>query len=207
MKLKRKPLKPTKMCNKCGIEKNRSDFYSYFSRGNERQVAYCKDCSVAYNKAHRINWLPKDNIYGDGTGNLRKEYSVWRQMKNRCSNPKNAGYKRYGGRGIKVCDRWQEFKNFWQDMGPRPTEKHTIERVDNDGNYEPTNCKWATQKEQRRNYSRNVVLEVDGVSKLLMDWAISLGTTGAYIQYRIKKLGWSVKDAVTTPPVHKKRKK
>lgn len=82
------------------------------------------------------------------------EYRVWTGMLARCSNDALKSYPRYGGRGIKVCDRWQEdFKNFYDDMGPRPSEIHSIDRVDNDGNYEPGNCRWATQAEQCANKS------------------------------------------------------
>ena len=79
------------------------------------------------------------------------EYSVWKSVRNRCNNPKNEHYQWYGARGIKVCERWDSYENFIADMGPRPSNKHSIERVNNDGNYEPANCKWATKLEQSRN--------------------------------------------------------
>lgn len=79
------------------------------------------------------------------------EYMVWSNMKRRCNDPNNAGYVYYGARGIKVCDRWLVFENFIADMGLRTSPKHSLDRVDNDGNYEPSNCRWATAKEQVAN--------------------------------------------------------
>jgi len=82
------------------------------------------------------------------------EYNIWGKMKSRCYAKSNNRYYRYGGRGIKVCDRWlHSFENFYADMGPRPTKKHSIDRINNDGNYEPSNCRWATPKEQVDNQS------------------------------------------------------
>jgi hypothetical protein len=79
------------------------------------------------------------------------EFSSWRSMHRRCSEPKFIGYENYGGRGISVCDRWIDFSNFYEDMGARPSLKHSIDRIDNHGNYEPSNCKWSTAKEQANN--------------------------------------------------------
>lgn len=92
------------------------------------------------------------------------EYGVWCNMLSRCNDPKAGGYRNYGGRGIKVCDRWfYSFKSFLDDMGERPTPKHTLERVDNDGNYEPLNCKWATREEQGRNRRNTHPVFIKGV--------------------------------------------
>jgi hypothetical protein len=82
-----------------------------------------------------------------------REYETWRSMIGRCHNPKSYDWKRYGGRGIMICPRWREFKNFFADMGVRPVGK-TLDRVDNDGDYCPSNCRWATYKEQRANQSK-----------------------------------------------------
>src|SRR5215467_8883535 len=90
--------------------------------------------------------------YGRPTHGLsdRPEYKAWSSMRQRCQNPNNPGYKDYGGRGIKVCERWQKFENFYADMGPRP-DNHSLERINNDGDYEPSNCRWASNLEQQKN--------------------------------------------------------
>ncbi len=79
-------------------------------------------------------------------------YKTWTAMKDRCSNPKNKAYANYGGRGIAVCDRWMNsFESFYADVGDRPSDQHSIDRINNDGNYEPSNCRWATKSQQQSN--------------------------------------------------------
>lgn len=101
-------------------------------------------------------------------------YIVWEGMKRRCQNPKASNYAAYGGRGIKVSERWQSFANFLTDMGERP-EGHTLERGNNDGNYEPGNCRWATKKEQAANRRSTVIVEYLGRKQTLIAWCRELG--------------------------------
>ncbi|MES0207901.1 hypothetical protein NKJ93_02225 [Mesorhizobium sp. M0028] len=100
------------------------------------------------------------------------EYFTWAGMRQRCSNPKTPNYDRYGGRGISVCSRWaNSFVNFYTDMGPRPSIGHTIERLENDGDYEPGNCVWAVKKRQANNTCRNIVVTYEGKTHTLAEWA------------------------------------
>lgn len=96
-------------------------------------------------------------------------YKTWIKIKGRCENPNQKSYANYGGRGIKVCDRWREYTNFLADMGPRPSDAHSIDRIDPNGNYEPANCRWSTKREQMRNTRRNKVVTVDGVEMHLTE--------------------------------------
>jgi hypothetical protein len=102
------------------------------------------------------------------------EYRIWVGMKNRCLNLNCENYADYGGRGITVCERWNKFENFYADMGPRPNGT-SINRIDNDGNYEPGNCHWATNKEQHRNKRSTVMIEWQGEKIALAELADRLG--------------------------------
>lgn len=128
------------------------------------------------------------------------EYSTWLQMRGRCSNPKATHFARYGGRGIRVCERWAEFEAFLADMGPRPSASHSIDRIDNDGNYEPGNCRWATDCEQANNQSRNVRVTIEGVTKTVAEWAATSPVSAAAIYRRIV-VGWAPERAVNGPRV------
>lgn len=92
------------------------------------------------------------------------EYNTWISMRQRCLNPKVPNYDLYGGRGIKICDRWvNSFENFLSDMGYKPSQRHSIDRIDVNGNYEPSNCKWSTDEEQQNNKRNSVKISIDGV--------------------------------------------
>ena len=126
-------------------------------------------------------------------------FVIWRAMHNRCTNPKDKRYPRYGGRGIAVCERWHDVHNFMADMTEGYEKGLQLDRIDNDGQYEPGNCKWSTTKQQTRNYSRNVVLEHAGKRMCVIDWSIEVGISAKVIYERVAA-GWSAKDALTKPP-------
>ena len=114
-----------------------------------------------------------------------KIYSRWRLMLNRCNNPNDKRYPHYGGRGIKVCDRWLEFPNFLADMGEGFSEDLTLDRTDVNGNYEPSNCRWITNTEQQSNKRNNHLIEIDGDSKTLADWTRATGIPKSTLINRI----------------------
>ena len=125
------------------------------------------------------------------------EYVVWDSMKQRCTNKNNDGYKYYGERGIKICDRWiNSFKNFYADMGKRPSKKYTLDRVDNDGDYILENCRWATIKEQRNNTSRNRIIEYKEKQRTLAQWSEIEGINYYLLMHRLNS-GWSTERAFT----------
>lgn len=130
-----------------------------------------------------------------GTGT--PEYVVWCKMKERCDNPRATRYDLYGGRGIKVCERWaSSFPNFLADMGPRPSRHHSIDRIDVNGGYYPENCRWATRVEQARNTRSNRLIEFRGETKTLTEWAELIGLGVSTLSLRLSA-GWSIEDALT----------
>ena len=120
-------------------------------------------------------------------------------MLTRCTNVNDEHYELWGGRGIKVCDRWRtSFKNFYADMGDRP-EGLSLDRIDNDGDYEPSNCRWATQKQQQNNRRNNTSLAFNGLTATMSDWADRLGISKVTLCARLTRYGWSVERALSTP--------
>jgi hypothetical protein len=132
-----------------------------------------------------------------------RAYRIWLAMMGRCNNTNSTAYSNYGGRGIKVCKKWESFENFYADMS-EPSTDATIERIDNDGEYSKTNCRWATRAEQVRNRRNNVWIEFNGKNQLLADWARETGMPAVTLRYRIKA-GWSIEKALTTPGQSKKK--
>ena len=129
---------------------------------------------------------------------VSREYQTWRDLRSRCNNPRCDHYGNYGGRGIRVCRRWSKFENFLADMGPRP-KGMSLDRIDNAGNYEPGNCRWATDEEQSRNTRANVHLTFRGRTQCAADWADELGVKRSTLFSRISS-GWSIERALMTPP-------
>lgn len=123
--------------------------------------------------------------------------NVYHHMLHRCNNPNDKSYPRYGGRGIKVCDRWMIFENFKNDMGERPSNDHQLDRINNDGNYEPGNCRWATRKQQSRNRSNNIIFDYNGVKASAPEIAELSGVKLKTIYNRLRK-GMSIEVAAST---------
>jgi len=134
-------------------------------------------------------------------GKRSKTYMSWASMLKRCNNPNHKDYKNYGGRGVKVCDRWLNkengFENFLEDMGEMPG-KHQIDRTDNDGNYEPTNCRWVTPKENCRNRRNNHLITYKNQTKCLAEWAEELNINYNTLHVRINRDKWPIEKSFET---------
>lgn len=159
--------------------------------GSSLRSENSKSCGCLSNE-NRINSNTTHGLADSPT------YITWISIKSRCSLPKTSGYENYGGRGIAVCARWKSsFENFLEDMGEKP-DGTSIERKDNDGDYEPGNCKWATSKEQNRNRRSNRKITYNGETKILIEWAEQLKMNKATLLFRLDR-GWSVKEAFEIP--------
>ncbi len=123
-------------------------------------------------------------------------YHRWQHMKNRCLKIDDKAYKNYGGRGIKVCDRWLKFENFYEDMSIGYKIELTLDRIDNNGNYCKENCRWATRKEQGRNTRRNKIITYQRKTLCMKEWAKELNMKYGCLWYRLNA-GWSIEKAFT----------
>ena len=166
----------------CGAESTIKG--SHLRQGKSQQ---CRSCAT---KTH--GWSTVDG------------YRSWEGMISRCRNAADHSYNSYGGRGITVCTRWESFEKFLEDMGPRPSVDHSIERINVDGNYEKSNCCWATPKEQGRNRRNNRVLTYNGRTLCVTEWAEELGIEWVTLFGRLYR-GWSVKKSLTAPVKDTKR--
>lgn len=141
---------------------------------------------------HRSAKKPHGNFVHGGQGT--KEHKAWANMWSRCRNKNLTNYKDYGGRGIKVCERWKKFLNFLEDMGYAPTPKHEIDRKNVNGNYSKRNCKWVTHKQNSRNQRKTTRVRYRGQIKSVSEWCEELGLRRRTVAWRIAH-GIKPKDA------------
>lgn len=134
-----------------------------------------------------------------------KEFYAWSAMIQRCCDPQSESYKDYGARGIKVCKRWRNFEAFIGDMGKAPSKELTLDRIDNDGDYTPENCRWATMREQANNRRNNNIFEFNGQSKTVAQWARAVGLEYHTLRRRIFVSRWPIERALTTPVTHPRK--
>jgi len=143
------------------------------------------------------------STHGCSAGRGTLEYRAWQKMKAKCYTRKTRGYSYCGGRGIKVCDKWKDdFEAFLEDMGPRPSTDHVMDRRDRDKDYSPDNCRWYTLAEQREAHrypSNTNLISFNGQTMSQGEWARSLGCNEKLIGHRLNRLGWSVERTLTTP--------
>lgn len=156
---------------------------------------------------HRLDVMTKLLTTHGGTG--RPEYSHWCSIKDRCYNPKNPKFGRYGGRGILMCDEWRgDFAAFFADMGPRPSPTHSVDRIDNNKGYEPGNCRWATPTQQARNTRRTRYVAADGIIGKLPEVAERLNISPGTLKARAKRGTYGTRyvecltDPRDTDPIH-----
>lgn len=135
----------------------------------------------------------------------RREYRSWKDMRARCNNPNDSDFGAYGGRGITICPEWADFKQFLADMGERP-DGHTLDRIDVNGNYEPQNCRWASNKAQANNKRTNHLIEIDGESRTLQSWCDTYGIEPSKVRYRLRA-GMTPIEALTSGDLRIDRRK
>lgn len=128
------------------------------------------------------------------------EWGIWKSMKQRCQNSNHSNYPLYGGRGIKVCPEWENsFEQFYEDVGPRPSPNHSLDRIDGNGNYEPSNVRWATPTQQSRNSRKVRPITFNGKTQCVRAWAKEIGINPITLYSRLNHYGWSAKRALTEP--------
>lgn len=176
----------------CGCGDISKYYTSNVQRGNTTR---CKSCAIKSRGEKRRKHCCSET-FKDSNPEGAATYKVWSEMKRRCLNGNNDRFSDYGGRGIKVCNSWiNSFESFIEDMGFRPSSDHQIDRINNDGNYEKSNCRWATRKQNARNKRSNKIITIDGVSKCISEWAEVSGVKAPTISARIIR-GWKPERAV-----------
>lgn len=169
----------------CGVE--RVVLFSSLRRGNTRSCGcLARERRVAMGRANKTHGMKKTPTY-----------KSWDGMRYRCLSPHSVSYPYYGARGIKVCERWNKFENFLADMGERPAGM-TLERIDTNGDYEPSNCRWATPVEQTRNRRITAYIEIDGERRILGEVCAERGVSAQLVHGRLRS-GWPVDDRLFCP--------
>lgn len=157
---------------------------------------YTKSCGCLQKARVRETSITHGQSHGS-EGKPTAEYQAWSCMRTRCNNPNNRGYKDYGGRGISVCARWGKFEAFLSDMGPRP-KGASLDRINNNGNYGPKNCRWATSIEQCNNKRNTNFLTARGVTFSCREWCRRIGMNHNTLNTRLSR-GWAIEKALYTP--------
>jgi hypothetical protein len=161
----------------CGTEKD--------VNGKSMRLGLSTSCGCFNTQKARAQGTHKQS--GRENGNRESaEYRIWTGIRKRCLNPNAQRYESYGGRGIKICERWDKFQNFFDDMGSRPSLRHSIDRENNDGDYEPGNCRWSTPEEQANNTRRNIIVLIDGERTSLPIAARKLGISYSSVYRRLR---------------------
>lgn len=194
-----------KRCLYCKHSKPPEDFYRDRSRKDGVSNG-CKACILAERARYRQKHREQLKLQARHDRRRVPERGCWQQMQRRCYNPAHPYYACYGGRGIRVCERWRtSFQAFLADMGPRPSLAHTVDRIDANGHYEPSNCRWATPSQQARNMRTSRRITWRGTTQSMADWADELNIPAGSIRDRLR-LGWSVEQALGTPRLAKGKK-
>lgn len=200
--------------NLTGLEFGKFTVLSYAGQSKDSRALWTCKCSCGTVKVVTAHHLKR---HTHSCGCLRKEvnstnsrntkhglsktlaYPVWISMKSRCTNTTLQEYPRYGGRGIKVCDRWLEsFENFYEDMGERPSKAYSIDRIDVNGDYEPSNCRWASRKEQANNRRNTFKIMYNGIEQTGLELSKQFNIPASIIRGRLR-WGWTIERALSTP--------
>jgi len=159
-------------------------------RGDQLKSGISRSCGCLAKEVNGRRTHGHASRRGSGRWAPTVEYNCWQSMKQRCNNKSNLSYAAYGGRGIRVCRRWEEsFEAFLEDMGFRPGDEYSIDRIDPNGDYDPSNCRWATRQQQAENLRRTYKITYNGVTDSLSGWSRRTGLGTTTIRQRLKK-GW-----------------
>jgi hypothetical protein len=194
-----------KFIDRTGHKYGKLTVTSFSHMENGRAVWNCvcdcgKQAIVRGNALQRKNTRSCGCLFSTLNGkSKRSEYTIWRLMKYRCLDKGCDQYHNYGGRGITICKQWiDSYECFLSDMGPRPSRQYTLDRIDNNGKYEPGNCRWATRKEQANNTSTNKWITFNGKTATVTQWADSIGLKASILHKRLSNK-WPIDVAILTP--------